>query len=79
MERNVKLSAMKTDVRGKSNSMNSRPSMTVFAGTNGAGKSTITSVLLEHLYLGEVIDADAIAKEINPASPEKANWAAAVK
>ncbi len=56
--------------------MNSRPLMTVLAGTNGAGKSTITSVFLQHLYLGEVIDADAIAKEINPASPEKANWAA---
>ena len=29
--------------------------------------------------VGEVIDAYVIAKEINPASPEKANWATLVK
>jgi len=56
--------------------MASPPLMTVIAGTNGAGKSTVTSILLQYLYLGEVIDADAIAKELNPGSPEQANFSA---
>jgi len=76
MERSTKSSMMKMDSRKKFRTLDNRPLMTVFAGTNGAGKSTITSVLLQHLYLGEVIDADAIAKEINPGSPGKANWTA---
>ncbi|MDR6726200.1 putative ABC-type ATPase [Paenibacillus amylolyticus] len=46
----------------------SKPVMTVFAGTNGAGKSTLTKNFNDQL--GQIIDPDAIAKEINPRHPE---------
>ncbi|MFD1130619.1 zeta toxin family protein [Paenibacillus provencensis] len=43
----------------------SSPTMTVFAGTNGAGKSHLTRIL-DHKNKGiETIDADAIAKDMN--------------
>lgn len=48
--------------------------MTVFAGTNGAGKSTLTRQLEN--YVGEIIDADAIAKRLNPKNPESVSAAA---
>lgn len=44
--------------------------MTVFAGTNGAGKSTISRELADRV--GVVVDAEAIAKELNPENPESA-------
>ncbi|MBV6717183.1 zeta toxin family protein [Paenibacillus chitinolyticus] len=52
----------------------SKPQMTVFAGTNGAGKSTITEVIGNRV--GEVIDADAIAKQLSPLHPESVSVAA---
>lgn len=45
-----------------------KPVITIFAGTNGAGKSTI----------GTIIDPDAIAKLLNRTNPRSAdlpNWA----
>ncbi|MVP02091.1 AAA family ATPase [Paenibacillus sp. N10] len=53
-----------------------KPKMTVFAGTNGAGKSTLTDVMVAADRVGEVIDADAIAKQMNPANPESVSIAA---
>lgn len=41
---------------------NPKPIMTVFAGTNGAGKSTISLQMKE--WLGELIDPDQIAREL---------------
>jgi len=61
---------MSMDNDSKLNTQETKPHMTVFAGTNGAGKSTITEVLAEKV--GEVIDADAIAKQMNPEKPETA-------
>lgn len=40
------------------------PTMTVFAGTNGAGKSNLTEILDYKGKNSEVIDADAIAREM---------------
>ncbi|MEK4046245.1 hypothetical protein NSU18_21640 [Paenibacillus sp. FSL H8-0048] len=40
----------------------SKSVMTVFAGTNGAGKSTISFQLRD--YVGTIIDPDQIAKRI---------------
>lgn len=53
-----------------------KPSMTVFAGTNGAGKSHLTGILKHQHPDIEIIDADAIAKKLNPSDPAKANIAA---
>ncbi|RCW41616.1 putative ABC-type ATPase [Paenibacillus prosopidis] len=64
---------MSMDTEPRLNTQETKPHMTVFAGTNGAGKSTITDVLAHQV--GEVIDTDAIAKRMNPDNPE----AAAVK
>lgn len=48
--------------------------MTVFAGTNGAGKSTISFQMRE--YVGTIIDPDQIAKSINPIDPRSADLSA---
>jgi predicted ABC-type ATPase len=56
------------DSEPKLNTQETKPHMTVFAGTNGAGKSTITDILAHQV--GEVIDTDAIAKRMNPERPE---------
>lgn len=45
------------------------PTLTVIAGPNGAGKSTLTRSLG---LVGDLIDPDAIAREINPQQPEAA-------
>lgn len=58
------------------NTLKNKPSMTVFAGTNGAGKSELTNILKHQKPGLEVIDADAIARELNPKNPEKANMEA---
>ena len=47
--------------------------MTVFAGTNGAGKSELTSILKHKSPQTEIIDGDAIARQLNPKDPAKAN------
>jgi predicted ABC-type ATPase len=46
--------------------------MTVFAGVNGAGKSQLTEILAHHNQDFLIIDADAIARRLNPSDPEKA-------
>lgn len=48
--------------------------MTVFAGTNGAGKSTISLHMKE--WLGELIDPDQIARELKPDDPRGADLSA---
>ncbi|WP_410513081.1 hypothetical protein PaeBR_00970 [Paenibacillus sp. BR2-3] len=48
--------------------------MTVFAGTNGAGKSTISLQMRD--YVGTIIDPDQIAKKINPEDPRSADLSA---
>ncbi|CAG7653321.1 hypothetical protein PAESOLCIP111_06739 [Paenibacillus solanacearum] len=55
--------------------MNNQTSvLTIFAGTNGAGKSTISKQMRE--YIGTVIDPDAIAREMNPLNPREVDLAA---
>jgi len=51
-----------------------RPIMTVFAGTNGAGKSTISLQMRE--WLGELVDPDQIARELKPDDPRGADLSA---
>ncbi|MEC0245911.1 zeta toxin family protein [Paenibacillus chitinolyticus] len=51
-----------------------KPIMTVFAGTNGAGKSTISLQMRE--WLGELIDPDQIARELKPDDPRGADLSA---
>ncbi|WP_246281385.1 hypothetical protein [Saccharibacillus qingshengii] len=50
------------------------PVMTVFAGTNGAGKSTISLQMQE--WIGEVVDPDQIAMRLNPNDPRSADLTA---
>lgn len=47
------------------------PSMIVYAGTNGAGKSTITKFYPRQVEV--VIDPDSIARRMSPENPEKAS------
>ncbi|MEN1990798.1 zeta toxin family protein [Paenibacillus hubeiensis] len=54
----------------------SSPSMTVFAGTNGAGKSQLTSILQHQNPNVKVIDADAIAKTMKHLPQNQADFAA---
>ncbi|GIO86100.1 hypothetical protein J25TS5_30320 [Paenibacillus faecis] len=55
--------------------MNShKPVMTIFAGTNGAGKSTISLQMRE--FIGEVVDPDQIAIRLNPQNPRSADLSA---
>ncbi|MEK4372296.1 zeta toxin family protein [Paenibacillus sp. FSL R5-0473] len=56
--------------------LESSPSMTVFAGTNGAGKSQLTSILQHQNPNVKVIDADAIAKTMKHLPVNQANFAA---
>jgi predicted ABC-type ATPase len=46
------------------------PELTIVAGPNGSGKSTFTRVLLSDSLLS-VLDPDAIARQIAPATPER--------
>ncbi|WP_334074082.1 hypothetical protein [Paenibacillus sp. A14] len=48
--------------------------MTVFAGTNGAGKSTISLQMRD--FIGEVVDPDQIAIRLNPENPRSADLSA---
>jgi len=54
--------------------VNPRYVMTVFAGTNGAGKSTISKQMKG--IVGTIIDPDAIAKSLNPSHPREADLSA---
>src|SRR5699024_337573 len=42
------------------------PTMYVFAGNNGSGKSTIRNLLIDKLGIEINIDADSIARRLNP-------------
>ncbi|GIP49012.1 MULTISPECIES: zeta toxin family protein [Paenibacillus] len=53
---------------------NHQPVMTIFAGTNGAGKSTISLQMRE--LIGEVVDPDQIAMRLNPEDPRSADLSA---
>jgi predicted ABC-type ATPase len=48
--------------------------LTIFAGTNGAGKSTISNQMRQ--YIGTIIDPDAIAREMNPSNPREVDLSA---
>lgn len=50
-----------------------KPTMTVFAGTNGAGKSTLSMQMRD--WLGELVDPDQIARELKPDNPRSADFA----
>lgn len=53
--------------------MDKPPRLTVFAGANGSGKSTLTAFYRRRLEGSSVLlDADAVAKQINPENPAKA-------
>lgn len=61
----MKLFLMNPDNGRNLNTMNDiKPIMTVFAGTNGAGKSTLSMQMRD--WLGELVDPDQIARELNP-------------
>lgn len=51
-----------------------KPVMTVFAGTNGAGKSTLSMQMRD--WLGELVDPDQIARELKPDNPRSADLSA---
>ena len=59
--------------------MTPRPKLLIVAGANGSGKSTLTKRWKHrfHNRLGPVLDADAIAKTINPTNPIQASIQAA--
>lgn len=46
-----------------------KPNLIIIAGANGSGKSTLTRGTFQNSNL-PIIDPDAIAREINPSSPE---------
>ena len=48
-----------------------QPTLIVIAGPNGSGKSTLTRRTLQDSNL-PIIDPDAIARGVNPSSPESA-------
>ncbi|MCB1020161.1 MAG: zeta toxin family protein [Bryobacterales bacterium] len=50
------------------------PVLTVVAGPNGSGKSSLSAVFAAG---DPIVDPDAIARELNPAAPERASIAAA--
>lgn len=56
--------------------MSERPQLWVLAGGNGAGKSTFYRERLQPLGIG-FVNADLIAREIDPAMPAAASYAAA--
>jgi predicted ABC-type ATPase len=51
-----------------------KPRLLIVAGPNGAGKSTLTARLEKRFAdrLGQLLDADAIARALNPSDPGKA-------
>ncbi|MEW4370991.1 hypothetical protein [Paenibacillus kandeliae] len=51
-----------------------KPTMTVFAGTNRAGKSTLSMQMRD--WLGELVDPDQIARELKPDNPRSADLSA---
>ncbi|TCZ78470.1 hypothetical protein E0485_08200 [Paenibacillus albiflavus] len=48
----------------------STPTMYVFAGNNGSGKSTIRNLIVDRLGISVNIDPDALARGINSINPE---------
>ncbi|PAD72842.1 zeta toxin family protein [Paenibacillus campinasensis] len=56
--------------------LDDRPSMTVYAGTNGAGKSELTKILKHRNPDIVVIDADEIAKSYSHLPKNRADFAA---
>lgn len=57
--------------RKKMNMMSElKPTMIVFAGNNGSGKSTIRNLIIDRIGVSVNIDPDALARRINPEQPE---------
>jgi predicted ABC-type ATPase len=52
------------------------PSVVILAGPNGAGKSTASRRLLQDAGIQEFVNADDIARDLCPADPESAAFAA---
>lgn len=48
-----------------------KPVMTVFAGTNGAGKSMLSMQMRD--WLGELVDPDQIVRGLKPENPPWTN------
>lgn len=67
---------MEQDVLRKWTTPESSPSMTVFAGTNGAGKSQLTNILKHQNPNVKIIDADAIARTMSHLPQGQADFAA---
>jgi len=47
------------------------PKLYVFAGNNGSGKSTFRNLIIDRLGVSISIDADSIARSIDPVHPER--------
>jgi predicted ABC-type ATPase len=56
-----------------------RPRLTIIAGANGAGKTTITKWDAEHFAVIPLLDPDAISKALQPTAPGTSAVAAARK
>lgn len=52
------------------------PIIFIFAGNNGSGKSTIRNLMLDFLGTEINVDADAIARRLDPRHPESKNLSA---
>ncbi|CAJ1316070.1 UDP-N-acetylglucosamine kinase [Paenibacillus nuruki] len=50
---------------------NFKPTMYVFAGNNGSGKSTIRNLIVDQIGISINIDPDALARKIDSEHPEK--------
>lgn len=53
-----------------------RPVFYVFAGNNGSGKSTFRNLIIDKMGIDINIDADAIARRLNPDNPEEKRFSA---
>lgn len=53
-----------------------RPIFYVFAGNNGSGKSTFRNLIIDKIGIDINIDADAIARRLDPDNPEEKRFSA---
>ncbi len=58
------------------NSFGDSPTMYIFAGNNGSGKSTIRNLFVDKLGVEINVDADAIARRLDPNFPGSKQFAA---
>lgn len=69
------MGARKSSRRNK-NMSDMSPTMLVYAGNNGSGKSTIRSLIMDRIGIPVNIDPDAMARRLNPQHPESARVSA---